>query len=90
MWEGLICFGAQLLVGVVERREMKLFRIFWLRAVLGQFIFGKTHTSPEVAPLDDRLPMRAILKSAQILKPNDLKIEDLCRHLHLICILNAF
>ena len=43
MWEGLICFGAQL-VGLVERREIKLFRIFWLRAVLDQFIFGKTHT----------------------------------------------
>ena len=28
VWEGLICFGTQL-VGLVERHEMKLFRIFW-------------------------------------------------------------
>ena len=77
VWEGLICFGAQLLVGLVELHEMKLFRIFWFRAVLGQFIFGKTHTSPEVAPLDDRLPMHHMLKSEKILKPNGLKNWDL-------------
>ena len=61
----------------LKRREIKLFCIFWVRAVLAQQYSVNSLTYPEVAPLDDRLPTRAIIKSAQILKPNDLKIEDL-------------
>ena len=75
--EGLICFAGAQLVGLVEQREIRIFRIFWFRVVLDKFIFGKTHTSPEVAHFDDQLRMRPMLKSGQILKPNGLKNWDL-------------